>query len=358
MKLKANTILNIVPIFCVLVSSLIYAKGPNFELVTKTSTIKLNHLIVKDTNSARSIAKSYDYSDLSKVREQNEEYISKMLHDKKFFSNGKRKVVAYAGMHYDAQRKPEIKEMISRLKDLGANCYSYLIDDSPEEDLALLPEFCELASKEGIEVWVVLVPPTEEPGRPGTPDSLRYPPFGLNYVKWAKQISEISSQHNNLRLFMIDDFAYNLKKFTLAYTSKIFSALKSQNKKILFGVTYYEDQLGKTKLDLSKYKPYIEAVEWGFQANSKFDTDYGQSAKSLSINIKDFRNAFPNNLLIPCIYFNANSSWKRKPTSGYLKNAMYIAYKEAGVALIFRTPDAGTENYLIIKNFCKENLRR
>ena len=351
MKLKVGTILCTFIIICALVSSLIYAEQSNH---IKSSNSNINKLIVKDSTTA----KSYDYADLSMIKTQNEEYISKMLHNKKFFTNGKRKVVAYAGMHYDAQRRPMIKEMISWLKALGANCYSYLIDDSPEEDLGSLPEFCELALKDGIEVWVVLVPPSEEPGRQGVPDSLRYPPYGLNYVKWARRISKISKLHNNLRLFMIDDFAYNLKKFTPSYTKEVYAALKSINSNILFGVTYYEDQFGKKELDISEDKPYIEAVEWGYQANSKFDTDYGIRAKSLSINIKDFRNAFPNTLLVPCIYFNPNSSWKRKPTADYLNDAMSIAYREVGDFLIFCTPDYGTGNYKIVKDFYKENLRR
>ncbi len=347
-------VLNITLAFSLIFSSLNYAKYNNSSLKGKASSLAVEN----DSSLSKLTVKKYNYSNLNEIRRQNEEYISKMLRERKFFPLGKRIVVAYAGMHYDAQKRPKIKEMISRLKDLGVNCYSYLIDSSPTEDLAKLPEFCSLASKAGIEVWVVLVPPTEEPGQKGMPDNLRYPPYGLNYVKWAKQISEISKEHKNLRLLMIDDFAYNLKKFSLSYTKEIYHALKSNNRNILFGITCYENQLGKSKFDLNSYKPYIEAVEWGYQSNSKFDTDYGISAKSLSYNIQDFRKAFPNNLLIPCIYFNPNSSWKREPTADYLKDCISIAYKEAGIAFIYCTPDIGTENYKIVKNFCREKLIR
>ena len=354
MKLILSVVLNLTIAVCVLASSLNYTGETNPGIKEKASVVNA----VKDSLSANNIAKKYDYSKLSLIRKQNEEYVSKMQHEKKLFPTGKGIVVAYAGMHYDSQRRPLINEMIYRLKDLGVNCYSYLIDSSPREDLASLPEFCKLASKAGIEVWVVLVPPTEEPGRKGMPDTLRYPPYGLNYVKWAKRISEISKTHKNLKLFMIDDFAYNLKKFTLPYIKEIYHALKNGNRNFLFGVTYYENQIGKRKFDVSSYMPYIEAIEWGYQSNSKFETDYGISAKSLSINIRDFRKTFPDNLLIPCIYFNPNSSWERKPTENYLKDAMSIAYEEAGVALLYCTPDSDTENFRIIKNFCKEHLRR
>ncbi len=146
-------------------------------------------------------------------------------------------------MQFDARGKSKIKEMISNLKDMGVNCYSYLIYGSSKEELSSLPEFCDLALKAGIEVWVVLVPPSEEPGHPGTPDSLRYQPYGLDYVKYAKHISAISKDYKNLTLLMIDDFAYNLDKFTPGYTKEVFTALKGKNDDLLFGVTYYEDQL-------------------------------------------------------------------------------------------------------------------
>ncbi len=322
-----------------------------------SSLDNMNNFLIGDSTSiqTRTAKERFDKKNLGLIRKQNGKNIIKMLHEGKYFYSGRRRVVAYAGMQYDAQRKPEIKEMVTRLKDLGVNCYSYLINGSSKEDLTSLPEFCEIALKAGIEVWVVLVPPSEEPGHPGIPDTLRYPPFGLDYVKWAKDISSISKSHKNLTLFMIDDFAYNLDKFTSEYTKEIFTSLKSKNHNLLFGITYYVDQLGMKNFDLNSYLPFVEAVEWGYQDHSDLYPNYGISAMSLPFNINDFRKAFPNSLLIPCLYFTPHSSWKRKPTIAYLKNAMTIAYQDAGTFLIYCTPTRSTVDYKVVKNFCGEH---
>ena len=290
------------------------------------------------------------------LREEEEQRVDEMLHNKKLFPFGQRRVVAYAGMRYDTKGKPRLKEMISRLVDLGVNCYSYLIDAHSKEELAALPHFCDLASKARIEVWVVLVPPTEEP-KParGNHDGIRYPPYGLDYLKWARDISVISKKHSNLTLLMIDDFLYNLKCFTPQYVAKIHKILDRENKRLLLGLTIYANQLGRTK-EINRYEPYADAVEWGYQHKSNLSPDYGISAQSLPAEISEFWKVFPHRILIPCIYFTPHSSWSRKATSAYLKEAMTLAYNDAGVALIFRTPERGTVNYDIVKTFCHERI--
>ncbi len=289
------------------------------------------------------------------LQEGEVQQVDEMLHNKRLFPFGRRRIVAYAGMRYGAKGEPNIREMISKLKDLGVNCYAYLIDNHSEEDIAALPHFCDLASRAGLEVWVVLVPPTEEPRLPhGRQDGIRYPPYGLNYVEWAREISTISKSHSNLTLLMIDDFLYNLDCFTPKYMARIHNVLKQANRRLLLGLTIYADQLaGLKKID--SYKPYIDAVEWGYQHNSRVSPDYGISAKSLPAEIYEYRNIFPHRLLIPCIYFTPHSSWSRKATVSYLKDAMTSAYEDAGVAFVFRTPKRGTVNYEVVKNFCHEH---
>jgi len=336
-------------------SSNAFALTPDIASIAATTLGNINEFIMSDTTSKGSRNKPDSVSNLGLIRKQNVENVDRMLFNRKLFPLGRRRVVAYAGMQYDAQRKPEIKEIISKLKDLGVNCYSYLIDSHSKEELSSLPQFCALASKSGIEVWVVLVPPSEEPGHPGTPDTSRYPPYGLNYVKWAKDISTISKSHPNLTLLMIDDFIYNLNLFTPTYTKEVFAALKRENHDFLLGMTIYEDQLKMKKFDLKTYSPYIGAVEWGYQHNAHLSPNYGISATSLPVSINNFRKAFPNSVLIPCLYFTPHSSWSRKATVPYLKEAMTLAYQDAGVVLIFRTPASGTVEYNLVKSFCHEH---
>lgn len=289
------------------------------------------------------------------IAKRNEEHLVRLMHSRKLFPFRHRRIVAYAGMKYNAKGKPKIREMISRLEDLGVNCYSYLIDDHSASELRSLPQFCRIASKAGIEVWVVLVPPTEEPGlHPSSKSGVRYPPYGLDYLRWAKAIGEISRRHRNLTLLMIDDFLYNVDYFTPAYVKKLYGILKRENRKLLFGVTIYEDQLNRGK-EIEQYLPYIGAVEWGYQHKARLFPNYGKSAASLPENISEFSKMFPNALLIPCLYFTPHSSWSRKATPSYLEEATATAYKQAGNVLVFRTPFKGTANYEIVKKFCREH---
>src|SRR5690349_7242607 len=85
---------------------------------------------------------------------------------------------AFAGGPAGAARKPIIGDfaaeirradghidtpaMIDALKAMGANTYFYLIWHS-KTDWADLPEFAAAAEREGIDVWVYLIPWSETP---------------------------------------------------------------------------------------------------------------------------------------------------------------------------------------------------
>ncbi|HUI29495.1 MAG TPA: hypothetical protein VLX91_04700 [Candidatus Acidoferrales bacterium] len=309
------------------------------------------NLSLKVGNLSRTVALR-QISDLNSMRRQNALNVSKLLQNKSIFPSGKRLVAATAGMKYDESGRPDLKEMISRLTDLGVNCFAYQIDHHPRQELDSLPEFCDLAAKAGIEVWAYLDPPTEAPTFPNEPNgSQLYPPFGLDYVRWAKEIGAISKSHPNLTLWMIDDFDHNLNFFTPAYTKDIFAALKQENHGLAFGVVVYHENL--KKFNVAAYSPYVEAVLWGYQDNAQLDSTYGISATTLPIDINDFWNAFPKALVIPCIYFTPHSSWSgRKATPSYLLDALTTATQDAGIAFVFNTPFPGTSNYSIVKKFC------
>ncbi|MCL5030877.1 MAG: hypothetical protein M1480_17865 [Bacteroidetes bacterium] len=357
MKLMSFFKLAIVILVLFLAQPMMFAKVLNTDCNAVSSLIYNNNFISGDTaTTLKGTAKEkFKNKSLDLIRKQNEKNIVKMLHNRKYFYSGRRRVVAYAGMPYDSHGKPKVGEIISKLNDLGVNCYSYLIDSHSKEELSSLPSFCALALKSGIEVWVVLVPPSEEPGHPGLPDTLRYPPYGLNYVKWARDVSSISKDYKNLTLLMIDDFAYNMNYLTPKYMKEISASMKTVSHNLLLGVTIYEDQLKMKKFNFKPYKKFINAVEWGYQHNAVLSPQYGITAASLPVNINNFRKAFPNTLLIPCLYFTPHSSWKRKATEAYLNEAMTIAYQDAGVVLIFRTPVPGSVNYNLVKDFCIEH---
>lgn len=262
-------------------------------------------------------------------------------------------VSAYWGMRYHPDGTPDIEATISLLKDLGVNCYAYLIAYRSEKELASLGDFCDKALKEGIEVWVYLVPPSEAPINRDKPISERkYPPFDMDYLKWAKAIAEISLQHPNITLWMIDDFDHNFSFFTLDYTKQIYQTSKKINPKLLFGVCVYHENL--ESFVKAGYLTYVDALLWGYQHSYFLYPDCGFSPNTLPLEINDYLKT--GKIAIPCIYFTPHSSWpKGRPTKEYLEKAMDIAFEQAGIVWIFTTPTPGTFQFDVVKSFTNKN---
>lgn len=136
---------------------------------------------------------------------------------------------------YDAElRLPnahvDTDAMVKRLKELGVTTYYWLIWHAAT-DWEDLKEFLPKAAKEGIEVWVYLVPPTESPPKFG---NLYSEPFRLDYRRWAVEIARLSLQHRNLTAWVIDDFYANHEFFTPAYVRDIRAESKAINARLAF----------------------------------------------------------------------------------------------------------------------------
>ena len=245
--------------------------------------------------------------------------------------------------------RTDIDATIDRARDLGANCFTYLIYG--KDDFDLFPEFCERAKSEGIEVWAYLVPPSEAPiGRDKPPEERKYPPFDLDYIRWGEELAKISLKYPNFTLWMIDDLYYNLWLFTPEYTEKLYKTMKNINPKLNFGVCIYFEQLLRF---ISKgYLPYFDAILWGYQHAYPFYPYCGLTALTLPLEINHFYKTCPGKIIIPCIYYSPHSSWpKGRPTKEYLKEATEIAYEQAGIVWVFTTPSPGTFQYEVVKEF-------
>ncbi len=245
--------------------------------------------------------------------------------------------------------RTDIEATIERTKDLGANCFTYLIYG--KDDFDLFPEFCAKAGSEGIEVWAYLVPPSEAPiGRDRPPEERKYPPFDLDYIRWTKELAEISLKYPNFTLWMIDDFYYNLWLFTPEYTGKVYKTMKTINPKLNFGICIYFEQIMRF---ISKgYLPYFDAILWGYQHAYSFYPYCGLTAITLPLEINHFYKTCPSKIVIPGIYFSPHSSWpKGRPTKEYLKEATEIAYEQAGIVWVFTTPNPRTFQYEVVKEF-------
>ena len=159
---------------------------------------------------------------------------------------------------YDAEpRLPngrvDTDRLISRLKELGATTYYWLIFHAPTDwdDLKL---FLPKAAKAKLEVWVYLVPPSESP--PHT--TLYSEPFRCNYERWAEEIARLSLQHPNLTAWVIDDFYANHGVFTPAYVRQMQSHAKRINPHLAFLPLMYFDEI--TRRFVEQYRETIEGV--------------------------------------------------------------------------------------------------
>jgi len=292
---------------------------------------------------------SFKMRDIKKIENENIKIMKNRKKKKDPFARGI--ISLYAGMIYDKDGNPDIEKMVEIIKDLRANCYTYLIAYRSEKELEFLPKFLEKAEKEGIEVWVYTVPPSEAPiGRDKPINERKYLPFDMDYLKWAEAIAKISLQYPNLTLWMIDDFDGNLNFYTIEYTKKIYEKTKEINPKLLFGVCVYYNSI---KDFVNKgYLPFFDAVLWGYQHSYSLWPECGISAKSLPVEINTYYKLCPGKILIPCIYFTPHSSWpKGRPTKEYLEEAIKIAFEQTGICWVYTTPKPGDFRYDIVKNF-------
>jgi hypothetical protein len=263
-------------------------------------------------------------------------------------------ISAYAGMLYTPEGNVDIDSMLDRLKDLGVNGYTYLIWQKSEAEFKALPEFCEKAAKAGIEIWAYLVPPSEAPvGKRAGIAEKKYPPFDMDYLKWAEAIAKISVTHPNLTLWMIDDFDGNLNYFTSEYTKQMYDISKQINPKLLVGYCVYHDRL--KKYVAAGYMPYTDTLLWGYQDGYWLYPDAGVSPATLPVEINDYYKAGGDKPIIPCIYFTRHTSWpKDRPTLRYLAQAMVIAYEQAGIVWVYSTPSPDSPKYGLVKNYIQK----
>ncbi len=311
---------------------------PSLEEATYTLEVEID--------GQKKIEKNLIVRDITPIVQENKTIIEQRARTSSFYRGI---VSAYAGMRYKQDGSPDNDAMISLLKDLGINCYTYLICSHSDKELSALGDFCGKALKEGIEVWVYLVPPTEAPIDRDKPILERkYPPFDMDYLKWSEAIAKISLEHPNITLWMIDDFDGNLSFFNLDYTKQIYQTSKNINPGLLFGVCVYHESLNK--FANSGYLDFTDALLWGYQHDSSTYLDCGLTCNTLPIEINDYLKT--GKIAIPCIYFTSHSSWQTgRPTKEYLEKAMDIAFQQAGIVWVFTTPAPDTVNYDIVKSF-------
>lgn len=144
----------------------------------------------------------------------------------------------YDGEPRGRDGRVDIGRLLDELADLRVNTYNWLIWHGAK-DWDDLQAFLPRARKQGIRVWVTLVPPSESPPR----TRLYSEPFRLDYERWATEIAKLSAAEPNLVAWSIDDYAHNLKVYTPEQMRRIREATQKENPKLLFVPCLYFRQV-------------------------------------------------------------------------------------------------------------------
>lgn len=137
-----------------------------------------------------------------------------------------------------SDRRVDVPRLLAELADLGANTYNWLIWHEPT-DWDDLQRFLPLARRQGLRVWVTLVPPSESPPRARWYSE----PFRLDYERWAQELAHLSRAEPALVAWSIDDFAHNLKEFTPVRLAAILEGAHRGNPRLAFAPCVYFRQI-------------------------------------------------------------------------------------------------------------------
>jgi hypothetical protein len=129
---------------------------------------------------------------------------------------------------------PPIKAQPKLMAISGPNDWTDLIDFLPNAKMA------------GISIWVSLLPPSKTP--PICPTCNYSEPYRLDFIRWAKEIANLSLRYSNLTGYAIGDLQKNLNLGYIkqTYIDSMITTSKSINPKLQFITTlpniYYVDR--------------------------------------------------------------------------------------------------------------------
>lgn len=210
------------------------------------------------------------------------------------------------------------------LKKIGAGCYGALIWRESEHgtkpfDWKSFKQFVAAAKPAGIDVWAILIPPSEGG------DS---PPFNRDYVRWMRELARLSLRYPNLRGVNIDDYVSGISKntFTPTYTCDIYRAKQAINPKLQFVPTVYD----LTRPLAEKYGACVDGV-WLWWTN--LDTAAG--FQSWLVNT---RLAVDGRFPIYSGVYAHTTSWHRAeaPKPRVLQRSVETACRNANGAIIWQ----------------------
>lgn len=125
-----------------------------------------------------------------------------------------------------------VERTIQMLKQAGFQCEIAVVGGDASRTWDDFKKFAAAANTAGIDLWPVILPPSE-----GTSA-----PYAHDYVAWAEAFAKLSLEYPHMRGFNIDDLDQGVspQTFTREYVCRIYSAKQKINPKVLFLPTIYD----------------------------------------------------------------------------------------------------------------------
>jgi hypothetical protein len=131
-----------------------------------------------------------------------------------------------------SDRSLDVERTIELLRQDGFRCEIAVVVGEPSRSWDAFKKLAAAANAAGIDLWPVILPPSE-----GTSE-----PYGHDYLAWAEAFAKLSLEYPHMRGLNIDDLDQGVspETFTREYVCKIYSAKQKINPKLLFLPTIYD----------------------------------------------------------------------------------------------------------------------
>lgn len=239
------------------------------------------------------------------------------------------------------------QQLLAELKEINATTYHWLIwmNENDWDDLQI---FLPLAKKQGLKVWVSLVPPSES--KPIAKRSSE--PYQMDYKTWAVEIARLSVKHPNLVAWSIDDFAHNLKVFTPSYVDSCLKGAKAINPSLAFVPCIYYRQINATFA--ANYGQLLDGILFPYRAQSAGDNL--TNASLVEKEIATIRSLFRKNLPVFVDIYATGHSRLGESSVDYVKQVLAFSRQYADGVLIYCHQDP--VKFAAKYNVIREGLNR
>ncbi|MRG48340.1 hypothetical protein GFS24_24705 [Chitinophaga sp. SYP-B3965] len=233
-------------------------------------------------------------------------------------------------------------QLLAELKEINATTYNWLIwmNENDWDDLQI---FLPLAKKQGLKVWVSLVPPSES--KPIAKRSSE--PYQMDYKTWATAIARLSVKYPNLVAWSIDDFAHNLKTFTRSYTDSCLKGARAINPNLAFVPCIYYRQINPTLA--ANYGDLLDGILFPYRAQSAGDNLTNPAL--VETEIAAIRKLFRKDLPVFVDIYATGHSRLGESTADYVKDVLAFSKQYADGVLIYCHQDP-------VRNAAKYNIIR